>query len=54
MPGRIVQHPLTRDTLPAARDIIRKLRDRRREVVREIDAEIDRLTKMIRDAGFEP
>jgi hypothetical protein len=50
--GRV--HPLTKDTLHLAQAAIRKLQDRRREVVREIDAEIARLEKMITDAGLDP
>lgn len=52
--GAIVYHQLTKETVDLARDAIRRLRDRRREVVREIDAEIDRLSKMITDAGLDP
>lgn len=54
MTGRIIHHPLTKATVQYARDMIRKHRDRRREVVREIDAEIARLEKMITDAGLDP
>ena len=54
MRGTIRHHPLTKDTVRYARDAIRRLHDRRREVVRDIDDEIARLTKMITDAGLDP
>lgn len=54
MRGTVRHHPLTRETVHLARNAIQKLRDRRREVVREIDEEIARLTKMVTDAGLDP
>jgi hypothetical protein len=54
MGGQIVHRPLTKDTVQLARDQIRRLHDRRREVTREIDKEIDRIRKMITDAGLDP
>lgn len=54
MTGRIIHHPVTKDTVDLARKAIRKLRDRRRSVVRDIDTEIARLEKMITDAGLDP
>lgn len=47
-------HPITRETLPYARDAIRRLQDRRRTVVRDIDEEVARIRKMITDAGLDP
>jgi hypothetical protein len=52
--GRVVHRPITKDTVQYARDAIRRLHDRRRDVVRDIDAEIHRLEKMITDAGLDP
>jgi hypothetical protein len=52
--GSIHHHLLTRETLHLARDQIRRLEDRRRRVVLEAEEEIQRIRKMITDAGLEP
>lgn len=52
--GTITYHPVTSETEQLVRTAIRKLRDRQREAVREHQAEIDRLTKMLTDEGYAP
>lgn len=52
--GATRYQPLTKETVDLARTAIRKLKDQRRRAVREIDQEIDRIEKMITDAGLDP